>query len=61
VETAEAYRGRGYARKATAVWASALRRDGMLPLYSTSWDNIASQRVAASLGAVRYATNFNIR
>jgi RimJ/RimL family protein N-acetyltransferase len=61
VETAEAYRGRGHARKATAVWASALRRDGMLPLYSTSWDNIASRRVATSLGAVRYATNFNLR
>lgn len=58
VETAEAYRNRGYARAATALWASAIRREGMVPLYSTSWDNVASQRVAASLGAVQYAVDY---
>ena len=61
VETAEPYRNHGYARATTAVWAAAIRRGGMLPLYSTSWDNIASQRVAASLGAVQYATDFKLR
>jgi RimJ/RimL family protein N-acetyltransferase len=60
VETAEAYRDRGYARRATAVWASALRREGMLPLYSTEWQNEASRRVAASLGGVQYAVDFSI-
>ncbi len=60
VETAEAYRGRGYARAVTAVWASALRRKGIVPLYSTSWDNAASRRVAAALGAVQYAVDFNL-
>lgn len=58
VETAEAYRNRGYARAATALWASAIRREGMVPLYSTSWDNVASQRVAASLGAAQYAVDY---
>ena len=60
VETAEAYRGRGYARAVTAVWASALRREGIVPLYSTSWDNAASRRVAGALGAVQYAVDFNL-
>ncbi len=61
VETVEAHRGRGYARAATAVWASAIRREGMVPLYSTSWDNVASQRIAASLGAVQYAVDYTVR
>ncbi len=60
VETAEGYRGRGYARAVTAVWAAALRREGIVPLYSTSWDNAASRRVAAALGAVQYAVDFNL-
>ncbi len=61
VETVEAYRGRGYARAATAVWASVIRREGLVPLYSTSWDNVASQRIAASLGAVQYAVDYTVR
>ena len=60
VETVEAYRGRGYARAVTAVWAAALRSEGRLPLYSTSWDNVASQRVAGALGAVQYAVDFSL-
>ncbi len=60
VETVEAYRGRGYARAVTAVWAAALRSEGRLPLYSTSWDNVASQRVAGALGAVLYAVDFSL-
>jgi RimJ/RimL family protein N-acetyltransferase len=61
VETVETYRRRGYARAATAVWAQAIRREGMIPLYSTSWDNIASQRIAASLGAVQYAVDYTLQ
>lgn len=61
VETAEDYRNRGYARAATALWASAIRREGMVPLYSTSWDNVASRRVAASLSAVQYAVDYVLR
>ena len=54
------YRGRGYARAATSVWAEALRREGRLPLYSTSWGNLASQRVAAGLGALQYGVDFSL-
>ncbi len=60
METAEGYRGRGYAQAATAIWAEALRREGRLPLYSTSWDNLASQRVAAGLGALQYGVDFSL-
>jgi RimJ/RimL family protein N-acetyltransferase len=60
VHTGEAYRGRGYAEEVVRAWAAAVRASGRVPLYSTSWDNIASQRVAAKLGAVQYAEDFSI-
>lgn len=61
VETAAGHRGRGHARAATRVWAEALRAESRLPLYSTSWENHASQRVASALGAVPYAVDFHLR
>ncbi len=60
VETLEAMRGRGHATAAVAAWATALRRRGLLPLYSTSWENLASQRVAEKLGAVCYGEDWEI-
>ncbi len=60
VETLDAMRGRGYATAAVAVWATAVRRRGLLPLYSTSWENVASQRVAAKVGAVSYGEDWEI-
>jgi hypothetical protein len=42
VETAEAYRGRGFGHRVTAAWALAVRGSGRIPLYSTSWENHAS-------------------
>lgn len=52
VFTVEAYRGKGYAPAAVAAWATGIRALGRVPLYSTDWNNAASQRVAASLGLV---------
>jgi hypothetical protein len=60
VHTIEAYRGRGYAGETVRGWAAALRATGRLPLYSTWWENIASQAVATKLGAVQYGVEFNI-
>lgn len=61
VETLPAYRGRGFATAAVRGWVSAVRARGILPLYSTAWDNLASQAIAAKLGMVRYAADWSVR
>ena len=60
VETLPKYRGRGYARDIVAAWAQRVRAVEALPLYSTSWDNNASQAVARSLRLRFYGADFNI-
>jgi hypothetical protein len=60
VETLDAMRRRGRATAAVAAWATAVRRRGLLPLYSTSWENVASQRVAQKVGAVCYGEDWEI-
>ncbi|MBI4532085.1 MAG: GNAT family N-acetyltransferase [Candidatus Latescibacteria bacterium] len=60
VETLEGYRRRGYASGVVAGWAMAVREYGCLPLYSTSWENIASQGVARTLGLILYGVDFHI-
>jgi RimJ/RimL family protein N-acetyltransferase len=60
IETHPAFRGRGYAAAVTAAWARAVRARGLVPLYGTSWKNLASQRVAAKLGLIRVAASFAI-
>ena len=60
VQTLEAYRGRGYAANVVAGWASAIRASGRIPLYSTSWDNLASRAVARRLGLVQYGTDLSV-
>lgn len=60
VETHNAFRGHGYAGAATAAWARAMRDRGILPLYSTGWQNIASRRVAAKLGLICYGASVGI-
>ena len=57
VDTIEGFRGRGYAGRVTVAWADLIRRGGRLPLYSTSWDNLASQAVAPKLGLVLYGVD----
>ena len=57
LDTAEGYRGRGYGPRVTALWATAIRRSGLVPLYSTSWSNQASLAVARKLGLVAYASS----
>ena len=52
--------GRGYATDAVARWARVVVEGGRIPLYSTSWDNKASQRVAEKLGLVVYGVDLSI-
>jgi hypothetical protein len=59
VETLRGYRGRGYAASVVAGWAMAVRARGRIPLYSTSWDNVASQRVATKLGLILYGVDLH--
>ncbi len=60
VETVAAVRGRGHARAAVAAWAAHVRDAGLLPLYSTWWENRASLAVADALGAVAYGEDFHL-
>lgn len=60
LETAEPFRGRGLAVQVSAAWAIAVKQSGRLPLYSTSWENLASLSVARKLGLSVYATSWNL-
>ena len=61
VETAPGFRGRGHALRVVAAWAQAVATLGARPLYSTSWDNTASQAVAARLGLKFIGADFHVR
>lgn len=60
VETLPDFRGKGYAAEVVAGWASLVKSRSAIPLYSTSWDNIASQAVARKLQLVSYGEDFHI-
>ena len=59
-QTVTAFRRRGYAAAAVASWAAELRQRGRLALYSTAWDNLASQGVAHKLGMRLYGEDWSI-
>lgn len=60
VETLAPFRRRGLAAAAVACWARAVQRSGRLALYSTSWENTASQALARRLGARRYGETWQV-
>jgi hypothetical protein len=60
LDTAEAFRGRGYGPRVTAAWALAIRATGRIPLYSTAWTNEASLSVARKLDLVAYASTWSL-
>lgn len=60
VDTVEEFRGKGYAMRVVAAWARAVRASGRVPIYSTSWDNLASQAVARKLGLVLFGAELSL-
>jgi hypothetical protein len=44
----------------TAGWALQVRSLGAVAMYSTSWENAASQGVARNLRLVQYGADFHI-
>lgn len=60
VETAEAYRRRGLATAVVAGWAAAVRAEGRLPLYGTTWENAPSRAVARKLGLVMSGEDWHV-
>jgi ribosomal protein S18 acetylase RimI-like enzyme len=60
VETAPEFRGRGFAKQVVGTWATAVRKLCRIPLYSTSWDNTASQALARSLRLRSYGSDLHI-
>jgi RimJ/RimL family protein N-acetyltransferase len=60
LETLPAFRGKGYATATVAAWAAEVRQRNCIPLYSTAWENLASQAVARKLGMVIYGEDWSI-
>jgi len=60
LETLPEFRGKGCAGDVTAEWARRVRAFGAMPLYSTSWENKASQAVARKLYLRCYGSDFEI-
>ncbi|WP_260867142.1 GNAT family N-acetyltransferase [Paenibacillus sp. Y412MC10] len=60
VFTHENYRGRGYGIEVSNAWAAEVQKQGRIALYSTSWDNFASQSVAKKLKLIQYGTDIHM-
>ncbi|MEK4361354.1 GNAT family N-acetyltransferase [Paenibacillus sp. FSL M8-0212] len=58
--TAPGYRGHGYAAETVKCWQYYVKERGRVPIYSTSWDNFASQQVARKLGLIQFGVDFSI-
>ncbi|PEJ57463.1 GNAT family N-acetyltransferase [Bacillus sp. AFS002410] len=59
VYTLEDFRGKEYGVIVSKAWAADIQSQGRIALYSTSWDNYASQAVARKLKLVHYGTDIH--
>ena len=59
VHTLENFRGKEYGLIVSNAWAADVQSQGRTALYSTSWDNYASQAVARKLNLVQYGTDIH--
>lgn len=59
-ETLEEFQGNGYGTDVVTAWAISIQEEKRIPLYSTSWDNYASQAVARKLKLINYGMNLHI-
>jgi len=59
IETAPEFRGRGFGRSALSAWLAGVSRLGIEPMYSTSWANEASRRLAATAGLEQVGVDFH--
>lgn len=60
VDVCEHARRRGIGRQLVKAWGQAVQDLGKIAMYSTSFDNIASQNLAKSLGLKYLGTDFHI-
>lgn len=60
VDTLRGYEGRGYGTAVVRDWCVAVLQRGLVPLYSTQWQNLASRAVARKLKMTQYATDISI-
>lgn len=60
VETHPDFRGRGHATETVVAWSMLVRRMGRIPLYSTSWSNHPSRRLARRLGLEQFGSDLHI-
>lgn len=59
VHTLENFRGKEYGLIVSNAWAADVQSQGRTALYSTSWDNYASQAVSRKLKLVQYGTDIH--
>ena len=60
VETAIAYRNRGYGTQVVRAWTQAVYAAGAVPLYSIAWENSASRAVMRKLEVPSFGTDLHI-
>ena len=60
VETLENHGRKGHATAVVTAWANAVEAVGAIPLYSTSFENRGSQKVAAKLKMFNYGVDYHV-